>query len=372
MADHTGIEWTDATWNPVRGCSRVSAGCESCYAERQAIRHGGEGRPYEGLVRTVNGHPVWTGKIRTVPSMLDWPLRWRGSPIARRENRPSRIFVNSMSDLFHENVLDEFIDQVFAVTTLTCAPSLQWQSNRHTYQVLTKRPERMRKYLTTPDRDEAIGYAAMVIYEESGGLGECDYPAALIHGPGRAVQHPAVPTRPNAWPLPNVWLGVSVENQETADERIPVLLDTPAAVRWVSYEPALGPVSFLDYLYANLEPTGRFRTHNNTRQIEYRHDGPQENGINWLVVGGESGPGARACDVHWIRNTVRQCQEAGVACFVKQLGARPFSRFNALSIQELRAFGGRTSDTEPWSLTDRKGGDPAEWPRTLRVQEFPA
>jgi protein gp37 len=183
MGAKTGIEWTDATWNPVTGCTKVSAGCKFCYAERDFHR------PYPE--RDFSD-------VRCHPDRLSWPLRWRGSKQAKAEGRRSRIFVNSMSDLFHESVPFEFIDKVCGMTH-ACA--------QHTFQILTKRPIRMVEY---------------------------DY--------WRAANNPHAP----AWPS-NVWLGVSVEDQKTADERIPLLIQTPAAVRFVSYEPALGPVDFSPY-----------------------------------------------------------------------------------------------------------------------------
>ena len=207
----TNIQWTDAVWNCVRGCSRVSRGCGDstgggCYAERQAIRFAYKGGPYKGLVKSTSHGPRWTGKVQLVESMLDLPLRWR---------KPRRIFVNSMSDLFHENLSDEAIFRVFMVMQA---------AKRHTFQVLTKRPERMRDFA----RKWKSGDLPMPTF------GDGDNP------------------RPDqqewTWPLPNVWLGVSVEDQATADARIPVLLNTPAAVRFVSYEPALGAVDFSPYL----------------------------------------------------------------------------------------------------------------------------
>jgi protein gp37 len=146
------------------------------------------------------------------------------------------------------------------------------------------------------------------------------------------------------WPLPNVWLGVSVEDQKTADERIPLLLKTPAAVRFVSYEPALGPVDF-------------------ERWVDRTTDG---SGIDWLIIGGESGPGARPCDIEWIRSAVRQCKAAGVAVFMKQLGAKPGKSIRAPDSDH----SGRDY-WEPIKLKSRKGGDPTEWPADLRVREFP-
>lgn len=276
---NTSIEWTNATWSPVRGCSIVSKGCTNCYAMKQAHRFAGPGGKYEGLTRMSNGGPVWTGEVRVVPEMLDIPLHWR---------KPQRVFVNSMSDLFHEDVPDDFIDQVFAVMAL-CP--------QHTFQVLTKRPERMLGVL------------------------------ADLYGKR---------------PLRNVWLGVSVEDQATANERIPLLLETPAAVRWVSAEPLLEEV------------------------IIFSLDGPVDvpdgmsSPLHWIVVGGESGHGARAFDVAWARSIVEQCKAAGVPVFMKQLGANPAP----LSIEA-------GSVVERLWLRDRKGGDMEEWPADLRIREFP-
>ncbi|BBZ65791.1 hypothetical protein MINS_12200 [Mycolicibacterium insubricum] len=182
MSDKTAIEWTDATWNPVTGCTKVSPGCDHCYAETIAERfRGGPAYP--------NGFDI---TLR--PHKLDQPLRWK---------RPRRIFVNSMSDLFHDSVPDEYIAQVFAVMAL--AP-------RHTFQLLTKRHARMRSL---------VGRGLLDLVDQTGAKVEL-------------------------WPLPNVWLGVSTENQQWADIRIPALLDTPAAVRWISAEPLLGPIDLTD------------------------------------------------------------------------------------------------------------------------------
>lgn len=321
----TAIQWTDRVWNPVSGCTKVSKGCQHCYAERQADRKLPKGgftdRPFT--------------EVRTHANRLDIPLHWR---------KPQRVFVNSMSDLFHEDVPGDFIDQVFAVMAL-CP--------QHTFQVLTKRPWRMRDYLSGSDyRNEQISIEA-----ES------------MSGTDRHTED----LQPR-WrlPLPNVWLGVSVEDQATADERIPVLLETLAALRWVSYEPALGPVDFGKagglpvYRFAD-KPiemidglTGRSLGFSAALAGSWRrHDGNMHSWLNWIVVGGESGPGARPFDIAWARRTVEQCKAAGVACFVKQLGARPVYR-------------GRDDDSllRMW-LNDRKGGDIEEWLADLRVREWP-
>lgn len=249
MSDKTGIEWTDATWNPVTGCSKVSQGCKHCYAEREWPR----------MTKLV---PAYAGReftdVRTHADRLDQPLRWK---------KPRMIFVNSMSDLFHEDVPFEFIDSVFAAMEL---------SPQHTFQVLTKRPARMRDYML-------------------------DY-------------------RKHLHPLPNVWLGVSVEDQAAADERIPLLLDTPAAVRWISAEPLLGPVDLTrvmrtpkhsEWTYCDNALTGM----HSTKQGQY-----QGNSLDWVVVGGESGPKARPMSPDWARSLRDQCAAAGVPFLFKQWG----------------------------------------------------
>jgi protein gp37 len=230
--------------------------------------------------------------VRLVEEALDRPLNWK---------KPRRIFVNSMSDLFHEAVPDDWLDSIFRA--MMHAP-------QHIYQILTKRPERMLAYL----RDQGLG-----------------------------------------WPWRHVWLGVSVEDQATADERIPLLLQTPAAVRWVSYEPALGPVSFR---WASWEP---WNARKDRGEALNHLDGLRR--LDWIVVGGESGPGARPFDYAWARSTITQCRTAGVPVFVKQLGARGW---NTPPPGETR----RMQDVfvKP---RDRKGGDPTEWPEDLRVREYP-
>jgi len=236
MSDKTGIEWTEATWNPVTGCSKVSQGCKNCYAEREWPR-------LAANLKTVYFGREFTD-VRYHPERLDQPLRWK---------RPRRIFVNSMSDLFHEAVPDEFIAQVFAVMELATV---------HTFQVLTKRPKRMMDWVTKQD----------VMYRSTG------YPGGFG---GR---------------FKNVWLGVSVEDQDTADQRVPILLETPAAVRWVSVEPLLGEVNFVG-MFAN---PGDCRDGTNTLEA-----------LDWVVVGGESGPKARPMHPDWVRSLRDQCQAAG-------------------------------------------------------------
>lgn len=237
---NTSIEWTDRTWNPVRGCTRVSAGCQHCYAERVAYRFSGPGQPYEGLAHKVGSEPRWTGEIKLVGDAIDVPLSWQ---------KPSRVFVNSMSDLFHEKVPDDFLDEVFDVMA-AC--------KTQTFQLLTKRPERMATFVKSWYK--------------------------------RNRSHPDVT-------VPNLWLGVSVENQQTADERIPLLLRIPTAVRFLSCEPLLGPLDLTEYL-APINSSG----------------------INWVICGGESGPGARPMHPAWAKSLLAQCQANHVPFFFKQYG----------------------------------------------------
>ncbi len=276
-----GITWTDETWNPIRGCTRVSEGCRNCYAESVAARFSGPGQPYEGLARMTPSGPRWTGKIGYADHHLLDPLRW---------TRPRRIFVNSMSDLFHDGVSQWTLDRIFAVMAL--AP-------RHQFQVLTKRPSRMLDYLgATNARSQVLGTAWEM----------------LGHPPLHKYAHQCILTRP--WPLPNVWLGVSVEDQATADQRIPLLLQTPAAVRWVSAEPLLGPLD----LERSLTWVLRAPRDLSAAALEAGAIMERLRGVDWVVVGGESGPGARPMHPEWAQSLRDQCQAAGVPYFFKQWG----------------------------------------------------
>ena len=332
----TKIEWTRGddgsagrVWNPTRGCSMAAGsecgGCLNCYAARQALRMSYHGGIYEGLVKLTENGPRWTGKV--VQGDIDAPLHVR---------KPCRWFVDSMSDLFHESVPDEWIDRAFAVMAL-CP--------RHTFQVLTKRAERMRAWATGHD---LIGRHHRILGDAWGILG---------HMP--KYDHGDLLRR--AWPLKNVWLGVSVEDEPTARLRILSLLATPASVRWVSYEPALGPVDWRPWLH-DQTPIHRIK------------DLPWPGNVrilDWLVIGGESGPSARPFDLAWARNAIAQCRAAGVPPFMKQVGARPF--VTRVLSQDIGRFPWAASDGDGYRLRlkDRKGGKMAEWPEDLRVREYP-
>jgi len=359
MPGPSEISWTDASWNPVRGCSVVSPGCTNCYAMKQAHRFSGAGQAYDGLTKLTKGGPVWTGKVRLVPELLDWPLRWRGAQAARAEGRPSRVFVNSMSDLFHDDVPDEFIAAVFGV--MACS--------KHVFQILTKRPERMMRWLRWMEKETDANAPELAVQLAANRLG-VNLPLHPIKGTLRCYP----------WPLRNVWLGVSCEDQARADSRVPLLLQTTAAVRFLSIEPLLGPVNIERALCSCPWPNDAMQTrHLLGCQADTRRPDDQRRwaGIDWVIVGGESGPGARGCEVAWIRSVVAQCKAADTKCFVKQLGARPVhgegDGFPHLAGDVTRprttgdGFGRYFVE-----LRDKKGGDPAEWPEALRVREFPS
>lgn len=283
MGQNSKIEWTDATWNPFRGCTRVSPGCGGpgkhggCYAENIAARFSGAGQPFEGFAKRVGGEARWSGKIALMEDHLPRPLRWK---------KPARIFVNSMSDLFHEDAPDEWIDKVFAVMAL--AP-------HHTYQLLTKRSGRMRAYMTDERTYQRILSAAETFRSARREL--CRIP---ISNPRDAA----------FWP--QLWLGVSAEDQARYDERKDDLRQTPASIRFMSLEPLLGPI------------VGDWFG-------------------DWAIVGAESGPRARSMQLDWARSLRDQCFTAGAAFFMKQLPGP-----NGRAIKDLALF-----------------------PEYLRVRQFP-
>ena len=243
-AQSSKIEWTESTWNPVRGCTRVSEGCRFCYAERIAARFSGKGMAYEGLAKNTKAGPRWTQQVRPVPELLNEPLKWK---------KPRRIFVNSMSDLFHEKVELSYIQKVFSVME---------KADRHQFQVLTKRAERLLEF------------------------------------------NSKLP-----WPS-NVWMGVSVEDKHVTD-RIDALRQTDAHIKFLSLEPLLGALPNLDL-----------------------------SGIDWVIVGGESGPGAREMQKKWVIDIRDQCADAEIAFFFKQWGGKRKSKTG-------RELEGRTYDEMP-------------------------
>lgn len=297
MAENSKIEWTDATWNPLRGCTRVSEGCRNCYAEIMAGRFSDPGQWGHGIAERTGSGYRWTGGVDLMEDRLLLPLRW---------HRPRRIFVASIGDPFHPAVPDEWIDQIFAVMAL-CP--------QHIFQVLTKRPERMREYFDARRDGDPWSAAADRIADLRG-----------------LKDHPAVP-EPDDFPLRNVWLGVSVEDQTAADERIPHLLATPAAVRFLSCEPLLGPVDLADHLTprwwgscpCGIGPTeqGTIVDRNGVERCpacNYALGGAPEPLLHWVIVGGESGPGARPMHPDWARSLRDQCALAGVPFHFKQFG----------------------------------------------------
>jgi protein gp37 len=271
MGAKTGISWCDSTWNPIRGCSRVSEGCRNCYAESTAYRFSGSGQPYEGLAVLKNGHASWTGQVEFVEKHLLDPIHWR---------TPRKIFVNSMSDLFHENVTDDMRDKIFAVMAL-CP--------QHIFQVLTKRPERMLEYFS------------------AFGSGRLDVRSALIGSQFIHIKPKDGPVYEwTGLPLPNVWLGVSVENQAAADERLSILAKTPCRVRFASCEPLLGPLDITRWI--------------NRDAIREAGGSWTSEQVDWIIVGGESGPNARPMLSNWADDIRKQCEAARVAFFFKQNG----------------------------------------------------
>lgn len=285
----TTIEWTNETWNPTTGCKKVSEGCANCYAESIANRFWGDRK-----FTDVQFHS----------ERLVQPLKWR---------KPRMVFVNSMSDLFHEDISFDVIAAIFGVMAIT---------PKHTFQVLTKRPYRMIDFF-----DWLRSQSVSDLWTE------CHFFALQRDNDAEDIHRFDYKGDPD-WPLPNVWIGVTCENQRTADERIPLLLQTPAAVRFLSCEPLLERID-----------------------LPWGYEEKYFPGLNWVIVGGESGSKARICNIDWIESIVEQCKEAGVACFVKQLGS------NAIAISDMGIF--------DLSNTRGKANNPDEWPENLRVRQFP-
>ncbi|QBQ50111.1 phage Gp37/Gp68 family protein [Brevundimonas naejangsanensis] len=285
MADKTHIEWTDATWNVVTGCAIVSPGCTNCYAMKLAGTRLRDHPSRNGLTTDSKAGPVWNGQVRFNTGWLTQPLRW---------TKPRKVFVCAHGDLFHEGVTDDQLDQIFAVMAL--AP-------QHVFQVLTKRPKRMHDYL--------LAFTAERLSKAL---------RAFVHAGEKATQA----DRFIPLPLPNVWMGVSAEDQTRANERIPVLLETPAAIRWVSAEPLIGPLDLTAIDDGFSDPRNVLRSFSAqlqaaqyTESIDLCIDTP---GLDWVVVGGESGAGSRPMHPGWARDLRDQCADAGVPFLFKQWG----------------------------------------------------
>ena len=336
----TKISWTDETWNPVTGCTKVSPGCKHCYASAVAERFWAKQYPYIPVEfsktdpdRAIGWRARCFTDVQCHPERLDIPLRWR---------KPRKVFVCSMSDLFHEAVPDEFILRVFnVIRSCHTAGSNVWPS-RHTFQILTKRPERMRNLMQRMRFDGGSDKGRMWFAdkpEDRGGY-------AIMGG------------LPGCEPPPGVWLGATCENQEQLEARVPPLLETPAAVRFLSLEPLLSEIELPRHMgdrYTTPGPTGFL-----------------EKMLDWVIVGGESGPKARPCDVQWIRSIVQQCKAAGVPAFVKQLGSYPVAADVELADWPTAKWrGDPATGLGRGILLNSKGADPAEWPTDLQVQEFP-
>ncbi|MEN6535298.1 MAG: DUF5131 family protein [Bryobacteraceae bacterium] len=352
----TGISWCDETWNPVVGCSKVSAGCAHCYAKSL---HDKRHKAYLAGKKMPDCYAQPFETVRCYPDRLEIPLRLRA---------PRVIFVNSVSDLYHPNVPDEFIDQVKAVEAL-CP--------QHTFVELTKRPERMAEYSTK----KALRWAEIkrereeMCYED-----EC--PRCCGDGAVEYIDSPDqwgedCPTEKNHWipcpecrrrktedaylkaPLPNVFLGVSVEDQPTADERLPYLMKLARReAAWntvLSIEPLLGPITFRP----KASGTDEIIQMTLADKLE-RYTKPEMlYGLKGVIVGGESGPHARPCNVEWIRSIRDQCAAAAVPCYVKQMGSV------WAKAQGWKYF---TTDGEP---LDSAGANMVNWPLDLRVRELP-
>ncbi|MFF6931556.1 DUF5131 family protein [Streptomyces californicus] len=306
MGTNSSIEWTDVTWNATTGCDRISPGCDNCYALTMAKRLKGMGSAkYQN-----DGDPRTSGPgfgITTHPDTLTEPLRWK---------KPRKVFVNSMSDLFHAGITTADLHLIFGVMAAT---------PQHTYQILTKRHGRMRSLLNDPLFAHMARHRAETVFGRN-------------------------PEAAWTWPLPNVWLGVSVEDQKRADLRIPALAQTPAAVRFLSCEPLLGPVRL-----------NRSHIHCPTHDFPGGFcSGPCPDAVlpDWVIIGGESGPGARPLNPQWVTDLLDDARHAGAAPFVKQLGS-VWARDTYWAGKSVAAHG------------DTKGGDPTYWPANLRVREYP-
>ena len=295
MGDNTRIGYLDATWNSIKGCSHVSSGCENCWAERQAARFSKPGEHFHGL--TKNGR--WVGEAKLYEKELYKPFHWR---------RPRRIGVCFMGDLFHGSVSGEDVAKVFAVMA---------KAKQHTFLVLTKRPDRMLEFLQWAGQRVCPSEALYDYIEDDV---EINYDTDIV-----------------SWPLPNVWLGVSVEDQETADQRVPVLLQCEAVLHYVSAEPLLGHIEWghsIHHCHAGRDgecywpscpQTRDNEPHKTGRSCPYNdwetdEEDPSPPRLGWVICGGESGPCARPIQPEWVRSIRDQCKSAKVPFYFKQWG----------------------------------------------------
>lgn len=315
----TAIQWTEQTWNPTTGCDRISDGCLNCYAMSMAKRLKGmeQARGATNPKYQTDGDPKTSGPgfgVAVHPQAVTEPLRWK---------KPRLVFVNSMSDLFHTKIDTPSLHLIFGVMAAT---------PQHTYQVLTKRHGRMRSLLNDPH------FAHMVFH--------------------RAKMYGRPDTAPRTWPLPNVHLGVSVENQKWADIRIPALAQTPAAVRFLSCEPLIGPVRLPLTEAVGGCNCGGYGPPYYVHEPSCGYEPGAAYSIAWVIIGGESGPEARPFDPQWATALIDDARQAGAAPFVKQLGS-VWARDTAWAGKTVAAHG------------DTKGGNPDYWPTHLRVREYP-
>jgi protein gp37 len=384
----TTIAWTDDSLNPARGCTAVSPGCLNCYAARHATRFSKPGLSFAGLARLkdqgrdANGRKrpklaVWSGEVTLIPKALHEPLHW--SP-----KHPKRVFVGSVTDMFHEQVPFEYIAALFAVMAAT-----PWV----TYQLVTKRPERMAEWFRWAGEHPCKAMRD----------------GAAFYGLGGELDFDKLAAAP--WPLPNVHLLTSTENQETFDERVPHLLSCPAVVHGISAEPLLGPIDMGLDRWVRIRETvradripgvslpgddlevspGVYRAESNALgALSIRTPGgaigikPAEFerlALRWVIAGGESGPGSRQCDTAWIRDIHRQCSAANTiptcaegrhtAFFLKQLGARAYDERNYIAGARLSL--GPDTPAPVRRLKDAAGGDDSEWAHDLQgLRAFPS
>lgn len=389
MGKNTSIEWTDVSWPLANGCRIASPGCRNCYAARLSATRLKHHPKYQGLavlpeVKAMHDRvPRWTGAARLAWSDLLMPLRLR---------KASRIFVANMGDLFYEEFYDDDIDAVFGVM-LACATLDNVPA--HTFQILTKRAARMREYLSVDPKLLVERWAKAVDGRVHIGDGDTYFSEYIAGITGRSWTwegHAANPDEKDVpfsyaslfHPLPNLMLGVSVEDQDWGNKRIIDLLQTPAAQRYVSYEPALGPLDLTQLNDGSWYDREGANCYDALSGTAYWRDaarglsgGPR---LDWIIVGGESGPGARDFDLHWARDILHQVRltnehlgrhgEKGPAVFIKQLGAAPRWIPGAGPSDDWWTSG-RVNKFGAPRFKDNKGADPSEWPKDLQVREFP-